>query len=729
MKGIEKIRLMLALMLVSMKRQLPETRRLSSGITTLALAGIVLLVAAGSAAAIDINNANFGGGNYNANIPGGVYDITTPLTCSPGNAGIIIGADGVTINGHDHKITGAAANSDCKWASETVPCTVSGIYNPGYDNVEIKDLEIKGFCTGIALAGPNGGNPVSNNIVDNCEIYDNGFNTMSGGSDMVTNGIHVCNVAGGTPSAPALTIVNNKIHNNKGTGSGCGDGGNGIFIYAGGPDTKHEYCNISYNDLHHNAKSGFWTKMMLSKCNITYNQAWENGDSGIADNIQGGIILRCKESNENFVAHNDASNNGRDDDHGYGIYVGGSSNTIFNNTANDNTASGICMGRSDGSDYNVVSSNTACGNKGYCCDGRADIGTCGGADPSSGCCGNYGDDNTCDIRFNCDGCNDITCPHYCPGTPEVDLRVSFNDGAWDPPGQTGTYTVSYTIANDGYLESCATHARIWIDGSVVATQAVPEIPGHGTYDGTSGPHPVDNTVSVNGATYIDTVRVCADVNNAQIESDETNNCMSNNFGGPDLVIQVPIENYVQWVDESWKTYNLKYRVKNVGDIATTDDVWVNFTELNDEWKDCVDPDPILTGLQPGATTELLTAGPFVMGGDSDLYSDWLEEWVNFDHTCSENNLDDLHGNRARFTEGYPGGCKECGDVNCDDAVDIRDVKKVRKRAGNPNYDLDCPWAADAKCDNAVDIRDVKKVRKRAGNPNYVLDCCKGCDLW
>jgi hypothetical protein len=38
-------------MLVSITRRLPEARRLSSGITTLTLAGIVLLVAAGSASA------------------------------------------------------------------------------------------------------------------------------------------------------------------------------------------------------------------------------------------------------------------------------------------------------------------------------------------------------------------------------------------------------------------------------------------------------------------------------------------------------------------------------------------------------------------------------------------------------------------------------------------------------------------------------------------------------
>ena len=719
MKGIEKIRMMLALMLVSVKRRLPETRRLSSGITTLALAGIVLLAAAGSASAA-------------CPAPG---DTVITASCAldrnwtvpAGQAGYIIGADGVTIDGMGlYKITGDVTNDNCKWADETTPCTVSGIYNAGYDNVVIKDLEIEGFCTGVALAG-SGGNKVRNITVDNCKIHDNGFNTTSGGSGMTTQGIHACHIDGSV-NVPALTIVNNEIYNTEGTGCGCGDGGNGIFIY-GGSGEQDEYCNISYNELYHNAKSGFWTKMMLSRCNITHNHAWENGGgAGIGDNIQGGIVLRCKKSNYNFVAYNNVSNNGGATNYGYGIYVGGCNNTIWDNTANNNTASGICMGRSDGSDYNNVSNNTACGNKGCCCFGRADIGTCGG-EGVDGCCFNYGDDNTCDICFNCDGCNDIICPYHCPETPEVDLVVTYKDETWDVEGST--YTVTYTIMNRGYATSNATNARIWIDGSVVATQAVPAIAGFGTYDGTSGPHSVDNSVSVNGATYIDNVTVCADVNNEETRDDKSNNCMSNNFGGPDLVIYP--QYYVEWVDLSWKTYNLSYTVKNVGDIATTHPVWVNFTEIDDEWKDCVDPNPIPAGLQPGVTTELRTVGHFVMGGDSN----WVEDWVNFNHTCPENNWDDLHqgggGNRARFTEGYGGDCKECGDVDCSGGLpNSGDIQRLRDKAGHPTtVTLNCEWSGDVDCSGGLPAaNDIQRLRDKVSHPTTVtLNCCKGCKLW
>ncbi|MEA1894936.1 MAG: right-handed parallel beta-helix repeat-containing protein [Euryarchaeota archaeon] len=729
MKGIEKIRLMLALMLVSMKRRLPETRRLSTGITTLTLAGIVLLVAAGSASAYDSCPA-----------PGDTV-ITASCTLDQsyivpaGQAGYIIGADGVTIDGAGYKITGSVTFDDCSDGGGTNPCTISGIYNEYHDDVAVKNLEIEGFCTGVAFKGGFGDDRVYNNTVDNCNIHHNGINAGL----RVTHGVHVCNVAEGALGAPAITITNNEIHHNDGTGAGCDDGGNGIYIFAGAPDSKHEYCNISYNDLHHNAKAGIWTKMMLSRCDITHNHAWENGH-GTTDTIRGGIVLRCMMSNENFIAYNNASNNVGCCDHlgndvGHGIYVGGSNNTIFDNIANNNTASGICMGRSDGSDYNNVSSNTACGNKGCCCFNRADIGACEGAGPAPmGCCGNYGTNNTCDICLNCDeddSCNNILHPHHCPSTPEVDLEVIGKNETWNDPGST--YTVHYTIMNRGYAASNPTHAGISIDGTSVATQAVPAIPGFGTQTLTSGPHPVNTGVSVNGATYIDNVTVCADVNNEEPRDDKSNNCMSNNFGGPDLVIHPLTVGYVEWIDESWKTYNLLYTVENVGDIATTDDVLVNFTELHGEWNDCVNPVSIPAGLAAGAETGVLTAGPFTMGGDEN----WIEEWANFDHACPVNNWNILHHDRTRFTENYPetgpcwdvnGDITQCGDVNCDEDIDIRDVKKVRKRMVVPNYALDCPWAANAKCDDDIDIRDVKKVRKRMVVPNYVLNCCKGCDL-
>ena len=127
MKGIEKIRLMLALMLVSMKRRLPETRQLSPGITMLTLAGIVLLVAAGGASA----DTQITGCNFHANTVNERYYLNDDLICGAGVAGIYVEADGVIIDGQNHRIKGNVISTNCDSASGTDPCTASGIYIDG----------------------------------------------------------------------------------------------------------------------------------------------------------------------------------------------------------------------------------------------------------------------------------------------------------------------------------------------------------------------------------------------------------------------------------------------------------------------------------------------------------------------------------------------------------------------------------------------------------------------
>jgi len=333
-------------------------------------------------------------------------DITCP------DAGLIIGTDGITIDGNGYKITGSATPADCGGAGESSPCTVSGIYNSGFDNVMIKNLEIENFCTGIALAD------VCNIIVNNCSIHDNGFNT----GNMATHGIHACNIAEGAPDDPALTITDNKIYDNEGTGAACGDGGNGIFIYAGSGD-KHEYCNISNNKLHHNAKSGFWTKMVLTRSEITYNEVWGNGyGTGITDDQRGGIILRCAMSNENLIANNDVYDNDVD-----GIFIGGNNNTIEYNSVINNTDDGIDMGRGDGSYNNELYENSVCVNW------DSDI-TTFGAESNT-----IGENNTCDSTNNYDDTGVTGCTYICGGNivefcaeptkGASPLTVSFTDEA------------------------------------------------------------------------------------------------------------------------------------------------------------------------------------------------------------------------------------------------------------------------------------------------------------
>lgn len=67
--------------------------------------------------------------------------------------GLIIGADGITIDGKGYSLTGSDEHADSE-----------GIHNAGYNNVTVKNLTIRDFNYGIYLSGAG-----------NCEIINNGI--------------------------------------------------------------------------------------------------------------------------------------------------------------------------------------------------------------------------------------------------------------------------------------------------------------------------------------------------------------------------------------------------------------------------------------------------------------------------------------------------------------------------------------------------------------------------
>jgi len=341
------------------------------------------------------------------------WTFTEDLSCPPGH-GLIVGANGITIDGQTFKksliknashqtlekfnqnasrfkITGSETADACEWVSELSPEKgYCGILNKGYDDVVIKNLEIENFCTGIALQG-SGEDPVVNNTINNCEVHHNGNASCSEGSTI--HGVHACFVS-------ECTISNNSIHHNTGTGEGCAAGGNGIFLYAGSMSYRNNV--ITGNELYDNIKDGFFTKMKLHHARITDNNVYGNG--------QGGIVLRCKLSNYNLIEGNNASCN-----YGDGIFIGGQNNTIRNNVVRNNIAGfkisprdvigdgdGIVMGRSYESHNNTIISNEVCGNEGV--DIKVEL----------GCSGNHGRDNTCDTMKNYDDEGTTGCSNACP---------------------------------------------------------------------------------------------------------------------------------------------------------------------------------------------------------------------------------------------------------------------------------------------------------------------------
>lgn len=368
----------------------------------------------------------------------------------PSGHGLIIGADDITIDGAGYKIMGNKTVTSCEWITETDPAEATsahGILNNGYDNVLIKNLEIENFATGVWLHG-TGGNKVFGNLIENCVIHDNGLDDMSGSSsESITHGIHMAYVRDSE-------IIGNEIYNNEGTGNSCTGGGNGIFIQGGGSDSDEDQVTIADNKLHHNAKAGFWTRMVMDHSEIMGNEIWENGNgAGVTDSQRGGIVLRCVKSNWFAIEENQVHNN-----YGDGIFIGGNNNCIINNIVNDNTQNGMNLGRSGGSQDTYICGNIICGN------GDVDVYNChenyGG--------GNVGDENTGDtaVNYRDEGttgdvyftysCNPDTTPPETIITDGPSGTINYNDVTFTWSGNddvTPTENLRYSYKLGGYGSS------------------------------------------------------------------------------------------------------------------------------------------------------------------------------------------------------------------------------------------------------------------------------------
>jgi parallel beta-helix repeat protein len=447
------------------------------------------------------------------------------MGCPAGTPGLIIGRNGITIDGNGSAIIGNVTPADCDWGAGAAPCTISGIYNAGYDNVEIINLEVVGFCTGIALSG------TKKNIIESCDIHANGFDTNSPDGTMVTHGIHLCRVSD-------TKIYDNHVYYNKGTGCMCGDGGNGIFLEAGGRGYHGNV--IEKNDLYYNDKAGFWTKQGMKHAKITDNTVYGNGDgSGVTDTTRGGIVLRCTASDYNTINGNTVRDN-----YGSGIIIGGSYNNITDNTVEDNAEDGITMNRCDGgSYYNKLCDNRVCGN------GGTDIWTCKGRYR------NHGSDNTCDTAT--EDC--AWCAHRCSRKP--DLRITRVTPEWknpDNPEDDGyKYDITYTIENIGDADASGSTAGIWV-GDADEYPSVPKLLVNGSYTGTVGPYTMSETCVE--------IEVCADSENVTDEHNKNNNCLKREWCAlPDLnVTQINVSEEISMIFPNDATAT----IKNDGDVKT-----------------------------------------------------------------------------------------------------------------------------------------------------------------
>ncbi|KAF5437948.1 Serine protease, subtilase family, partial [Candidatus Methanophagaceae archaeon] len=95
----------------------------------------------------------------------------------------------------------------------------------------------------------------------------------------------------------------------------------------------------------------------------------------------------------------------------------------------------------------------------------------------------------------------------------------------------GGFNVTYTIENIWGCDLGESNTGIYIDGEEVFVDSVPGLSAGASYTNTVGPFdcPCGSTVYVT---------VCADCNGAVVETDETNNCMENEWECPKPVIEV-----------------------------------------------------------------------------------------------------------------------------------------------------------------------------------------------
>ncbi|RLJ09482.1 MAG: hypothetical protein DRP15_03630 [Candidatus Aenigmatarchaeota archaeon] len=305
--------------------------------TTLVLAAVVLLVAAGTVSAdTEIKQADI---PFTASAAGERYYLDGDLTCANTASAITIGANNVIIDGQGYKITGAVAAGICSCSEGTPDSTHSGVVNvAGYNNVIVKDLEIEYFCTGVSIG--SGAGEALNMTVTGCKIHDGGEDSKA------THGVHL-------GRASYCNISKNEIYNIAGGPmSDCGGGGNGVFMYGVGP-TLSNHNTVDCNYIHNNAKSGIFSKK-VSRYNTFSNNK-------VTDNAQYGIAPMCKQSRWCTIEHNYVKDNS-----GGGYASQASNNTIRFNTFIDNGNSGLNLKSSDDPDdtyggYNIVTNNTICG--------------------------------------------------------------------------------------------------------------------------------------------------------------------------------------------------------------------------------------------------------------------------------------------------------------------------------------------------------------------------------
>jgi len=264
------------------------------------------------------------------------YTLTSDMNCT--GHGLIIGADGITIDGDNHTITGDGGSSDY------------GIDNSGgYDNVTIQNFaNITNFNRGIYLKNSTG-STVQNNIINSsaCGIYldSSSSNTLTGNTaSSNSSGIYL------SSSSSSNILTGNTANSNTSCGIYLSSSSNTLTGNTANSNTHYgiylffSSSNILSSNIANSNNRGIYLSSSSSNT-LTGNTANSNTSCGIY----------LSSSSSNTLTGNTANSNAH-----YGIYLYSSSNTLTGNTANSNARYGIYLLSSSSNKLkgNTMSENT-----------------------------------------------------------------------------------------------------------------------------------------------------------------------------------------------------------------------------------------------------------------------------------------------------------------------------------------------------------------------------------
>jgi hypothetical protein len=120
------------------------------------------------------------------------------------------------------------------------------------------------------------------------------------------------------------------------------------------------------------------------------------------------------------------------------------------------------------------------------------------------------------------------------------------------------------------------------------------------------------------------------------------------------------------------------------------------------------------------------------GGVPPEYDVNATEILKFNATNPDGTYQNITGHTVTQGEINQGGLFNfnltlhmCGDVNCDDKINVLDLIKLREKVADPGTNLGCEWAGNVNCniDDKINVLDLIKLREKVADPDTTLNCC------